>query len=665
MAKERGSSGSQASGAVLIGAVLTLVCFGALLGTLYSRHNSQLISEERDISTNVLHAAVKIFKHSKCQVRVSTPNAPASFGGLLAEPYKKTSFVVSYACPMSVQQVVRSEGPDGLVSFSSEPEFNFTQTGIGRLKIQICPKVYATADPSKGGEWCRQDSLLQGRELLTEPPEELIFEVTVVYVRREIRDMAPEDRAAWIDAIKVMANTSTEDGQARYGAAFRSYQEMVAKHAATVYHQPGECDYGHFGPAFITYHRAYILEFEKATQAVYPWLSTPYWDYLTDARDLKDISKSPVFGPDYFGSAHGDPKDNFIVKDGPFAYWKVPHGEEAEFWATRTWNQLGPSNMINPYGYLRGKDNLANWPYMARIAGTQMPLSTIEDWKRCQNVSSVGEYVACLDYSSTHPWPHLIIGGMGGKPGFPDVANMLNCSHLPGKQCPMTYASVTARATAFRTTQYKEGCIRCDKRCTRLDQPMEECACECVEEYPRCDPKHMFTRTLRKFYLAEAMPDFMEPKFDWAAFGLCPKPQTYGEMFDLAVASHDPIFWPHHTNVDRLTTSWRKVHPGNWEDKGFTYPSKDNNKYPDYLSVKNILNESDPYPDVFPPGNHNPSGFCPGHGLYDELLKGGFVGVFKNLPSSHPHTNLEVLTTFDDEILSPHAADYIYDQYEA
>jgi tyrosinase len=44
-------------------------------------------------------------------------------------------------------------------------------------------------------------------------------------------------------------------------------------------------------------------------------------------------------------------------------------------------------------------------------------------------------------------------------------------------------------------------------------------------------------------------------------FGLAGEPQ-YGDMQAPGTTARDPIFWGHHSNVDRLWSEWQKLHPG-------------------------------------------------------------------------------------------------------
>ena len=49
--------------------------------------------------------------------------------------------------------------------------------------------------------------------------------------RRDIDSLLPADRGAFFKAVRVLYETSASDGRARYGANFRSMDEVWAAHA--------------------------------------------------------------------------------------------------------------------------------------------------------------------------------------------------------------------------------------------------------------------------------------------------------------------------------------------------------------------------------------------------------------------------------------------------
>ena len=79
----------------------------------------------------------------------------------------------------------------------------------------------------------------------------------------------------------------------------------------------------HIGPAFLPWHRYFLLRFEQDLQSVDPSVTLPYWDWAADS-ELEDPASSPIWSPDFMGG-NGNPRWDFLVEDGPFATerWQV------------------------------------------------------------------------------------------------------------------------------------------------------------------------------------------------------------------------------------------------------------------------------------------------------------------------------------------------------
>ena len=50
-------------------------------------------------------------------------------------------------------------------------------------------------------------------------------------VRREIRDLDEDEWSRVVDGFWIMKNLTTDEGKARYGHHFRSYNDMILRHA--------------------------------------------------------------------------------------------------------------------------------------------------------------------------------------------------------------------------------------------------------------------------------------------------------------------------------------------------------------------------------------------------------------------------------------------------
>ncbi|MEW9613255.1 tyrosinase family protein [Shinella sp. S4-D37] len=80
--------------------------------------------------------------------------------------------------------------------------------------------------------------------------------------------------------------------------------------------EPGQGGYGHNGSDLLTWHRAFLREFETAmTTVMGKPMAIPYWDW-TDPESLKTVFAEDFMGPE------GDPDQNDHVMSGPFRHGK-------------------------------------------------------------------------------------------------------------------------------------------------------------------------------------------------------------------------------------------------------------------------------------------------------------------------------------------------------
>ncbi|KAH8081677.1 hypothetical protein JL720_8800 [Aureococcus anophagefferens] len=127
-------------------------------------------------------------------------------------------------------------------------------------------------------------------------------------------DRAARDRVyAAMDVTKALDQRS---GEKKYGPDFRSWDGMVLKHAAATLDPRG--DQGHGSPAYVTFHRLFLLEYERSLLAVDPAVGgLPYLD-LTDPKAFA------LFGADDLGATVGAGGI-----DGYFAHWRVGNFSDA------------------------------------------------------------------------------------------------------------------------------------------------------------------------------------------------------------------------------------------------------------------------------------------------------------------------------------------------
>ncbi len=128
-------------------------------------------------------------------------------------------------------------------------------------------------------------------------------------VRKNVRTLTTAEKNELVNAIRAIK-------------ASGRYNQYVLRHAQAP--MAGI----HRSPAFLPWHRQYILEFERDLQqaAGNPNLALPYWNWAEDAA-LPNPRTAPIWADDLMGG-NGDPNDNWVVKTGPFrrGQWTIVDG---------------------------------------------------------------------------------------------------------------------------------------------------------------------------------------------------------------------------------------------------------------------------------------------------------------------------------------------------
>ncbi|WP_018348413.1 tyrosinase family protein [Longispora albida] len=119
-------------------------------------------------------------------------------------------------------------------------------------------------------------------------------------VRKNQRNLTATERAAFVAALIELKRRGT-------------YDNFVRQH---IDRANGDSDngvrIGHRSPSFLPWHRQYLLEFERALQAINPAVNLPYWDWTTDG------ASSTMWNTDFLGP-NGVAAQNYRVTSGPFA----------------------------------------------------------------------------------------------------------------------------------------------------------------------------------------------------------------------------------------------------------------------------------------------------------------------------------------------------------
>lgn len=130
-------------------------------------------------------------------------------------------------------------------------------------------------------------------------------------IRKDVKDLTAEEKAVFVEAVLALKEMPSP-----YDPTLSYYDQFVQWHL-----EIDDClEFAyHGGPAFLPWHRIYLLEFERAlSEAAGRKVSIPYWNW-TDPD-----STAAVFSDDFMGGS-GDPGEGYAVTTGPFrtGEWEV------------------------------------------------------------------------------------------------------------------------------------------------------------------------------------------------------------------------------------------------------------------------------------------------------------------------------------------------------
>jgi len=139
--------------------------------------------------------------------------------------------------------------------------------------------------------------------------------------RKSVNAMNESERAALIRALLELKRSGEYDKYVHW-----HHHVMMP---TVLPHEPQDANYrngAHRGPAFLPWHREFLMQLEQELRTIEPTVFIPYWDWTQDAM-LQDPSSAPIWGDDLMGG-NGLNSDEWRVQSGPFANtggnWPVP-----------------------------------------------------------------------------------------------------------------------------------------------------------------------------------------------------------------------------------------------------------------------------------------------------------------------------------------------------
>lgn len=106
----------------------------------------------------------------------------------------------------------------------------------------------------------------------------------------------------------------------------------------------GAGGHGHGGPAFMSWHREFVLRFERDLQAIDPSVNLPYWDWTDDNLNSAG-TQSYIWRNDFMGGPGAS--GSGAVTDGPFSSWGLVRSSFNEFSSPGTGGSINTA-MNNP-----------------------------------------------------------------------------------------------------------------------------------------------------------------------------------------------------------------------------------------------------------------------------------------------------------------------------
>jgi tyrosinase len=225
-------------------------------------------------------------------------------------------------------------------------------------------------------------------------------------VRKSVTTLTPDERQRFIRAILEVKRRGDYDTFV--------HQHHHVMHPTVLPHEPRDANYrngAHRGPAFLPWHREFLMQLEQALRSVEPDTFIPYWNWTVDAA-LADPATAPVWSTDFMGG-NGLESDEWRVQTGPFAdaagNWPVPSLPDDGLpgpGLKRQFGRLLPSLPTAADLALAMAEGLYDTPHYDRSPFTIGFRNRIEGW-----VTQRGDSRVRTPGSQLHNRVHLWIGG--------------------------------------------------------------------------------------------------------------------------------------------------------------------------------------------------------------------------------------------------------------
>jgi tyrosinase len=225
-------------------------------------------------------------------------------------------------------------------------------------------------------------------------------------LRKSVTSLTAKEKAAFVQALLELKRRGEYDKYVHW-----HHHVMIP---TVLSHEPRDAEFrngAHRGPAFLPWHREFLMQLEGELRTIDGGITIPYWDWVADSA-LEHPETASIWGADFMGG-NGLESDQWRVQTGPFAYnagkWPVPAYPEEELpgpGLKRRFGNIVPTLPTNEDRTLALNEIFYDTPNYDRSPFTIGFRNRLEGW-----VTQRGDARVRFPSSQLHNRVHLWVGG--------------------------------------------------------------------------------------------------------------------------------------------------------------------------------------------------------------------------------------------------------------
>eukprot|EP00752_Nemacystus_decipiens_P008189 g7325.t1 len=296
--------------------------------------------------------------------------------------------------------------------------------------------------------------------------------VSCRYVRREARDLSPQDSEKYFTAMRRLNTISLEDGRSMYGSTFANAKIIAAHHASQKF-----CFYG--GLQYHISHAAMSLWVERSLQMIDPTVSLVHWDFTRDTAELgANWADSAIFSPQMFGPAKGNASEHYRLGEGWFRGLTSLYDPREKF----VHEKIDPSH--NAWGFIDSKYSYERSGDVTRTASycemdSELEFSTCNVVRACfEDNNSVDAWSTCIENGVLQATQSMI----GGAYDCSTSMEAFRVEHPEYTRGLLSFAVGYIVTETWPTNSLMDEYNVCDEHCTVGAEKNQTCGCTCMDD---------------------------------------------------------------------------------------------------------------------------------------------------------------------------------------